>query len=471
MAKRKKQACPNCERLTRRVKELEARQFALEAELAKARKHSRNSSKPPSTDITAPPKPKRSAKQNSEKRQRGGQAGHPRHERPLAPQEDIDTFWEYRYTACPCCGGRLQDLPLPAKIQQQVELEQLPVRIEEHQRLAQWCPRCEKAHYAGFPQELVQAGLVGPRLTALVGFLKGACHMSFSAIRKFFRDVIGVRISRGMLAKLIRKVSDSLQDPYEELLRLLPQQERLNVDETGHKDNGKRLWTWCFRASLYTLFKISPSRGSDVLVEVLGKEFNGVLGCDYFSAYHKYMKDFDVAVQFCLAHFIRDVKFLAEHPNRKNRAYGQRLLGHLRKMFAIIHRRDEYSTETGFRRALGRVRHQLVWDATMGSPQTNEAMNLEERFYQHTESYFRFITTPGVEPTNNLAEQAIRFVAVHRRLTQGTRSQTGQTWCERIWTAIATCAQQGRSIFEFLCEAISTHFTSKPGPSLIPDTS
>jgi transposase len=124
------------------------------------------------------------------------------------------------------------------------------------------------------------SGLAGPRLTTLVGFLKGACHMSFSAIRKFFRDVVGVRISRGMLAKLVHKVSDSLLDPYEQLLRLLPYEERLNVDETGHKENGKRLWTWCFRASLYTLFKISPSRGSDVLVQVLGKEFNGVLGCD-----------------------------------------------------------------------------------------------------------------------------------------------------------------------------------------------
>jgi hypothetical protein len=61
---------------------------------------------------------------------------------------------------------------------------------------------------------------------------------------------------------------------------------------------------------------------------------------------------------------------------------------------------------------------------------------LADRFYLHIDSYFRFITTSGIEPTNNLAEQAIRFVAIHRRLTQGTRSEAGQTWCERIWTAL-----------------------------------
>ena len=64
---------------------------------------------------------------------------------------------------------------------------------------------------------------------------------------------------------------------YQELAFLLPKEAWLNVDETGHKNNGQAMWTWCFRASLYTLFKIDASRGSDVLVAMLGKEFNGIL--------------------------------------------------------------------------------------------------------------------------------------------------------------------------------------------------
>jgi transposase len=219
------------------------------------------------------------------------------------------------------------------------------------------------------------------------------------------------------------------------------------------------------------VFKISPSRGSDVLVEVLGKEFNGILGCDYFSAYRKYMKDFNVALQFCLAHLIRDYKFLAEHPDPKNREYGRRMLEHFRKLFGIIHRREEYQSEETFRRALERARNDLVWEATSEFPHTAEAANLADRFYLHTESYFRFITTPGVEPTNNLAEQAIRYIAIHRRLTQGTRGETGQKWVERVATVIATCAQQGRSTFTFLCEAVDSYLAGDPAPSLAPDTS
>jgi transposase len=303
-----------------------------------------------------------------------------------------------------------------------------------------------------------------------VAFLKGACHASFSTIRKFLRDVAGLTMSRGQLAKLVRKVRTSLQGTYDALLAALPGEACLNVDETGHPDQGDRLWTWCFRASLYTVFRIDPSRGSDVLQEVLGREFDGLLGCDYFSAYRKYMKDFGIKVQFCLAHVIRDVKFLVEHPKAANRRYGKMLLEHLRKLFGVIHRRDTFASEASFRRTLAAARNDLVADAVMEMANTREAANLAERFFQHVDSYFRFITEPDIEPTNKVAERAIRFVAIHRRLTQGTRGEAGQHWCERIGTVIATCGQQGRSVFSFLCQAVAAHFQGRPAPRLLPDT-
>lgn len=168
---------------------------------------------------------------------------------------------------------------------------------------------------------------------------------------------------------------------------------------------------------------------------------------------------------------IRDVKFLAEHPDKKNKAYGERLLADLRKLFGVIHRRDEYASEATFRRALERARDQLAWDAARRCPERTEASNLAKRFRENADSYFRFITEPGVEATNNLAEQAIRFVAIHRRLTQGTRGEVGRRWCERIWTIMQTCHQQRRSVFEFLCAAMEAHVKSEPAPSLVPDTS
>ncbi|HID78569.1 MAG TPA: hypothetical protein EYP56_21585, partial [Planctomycetaceae bacterium] len=116
-------------------------------------------------------------------------------------------------------------------------------------------------------------------------------------------------------------------------------------------------------------------------------------------------------------------------------------------------------------------RERIVWDAVRRCPQTREAKNPRGRFRQHAAGHFRFITEPGVEPTNNSAQQAIRFVAIHRRMTQGTRSEGGRRWCGRIWTAIQTCRQQGRSLFEFLHAAVTAYFGCRPAPSLVPDTS
>ena len=462
--------CARCAQLAAQVAAMQAQIDALEAKLAKSQKHSGNSSKPPSSDIVKPRR-KPGKRGRPKKRRIGGQPGHQRHERTPFSTEELDQEWLWYYPTCPCCGGQLQDTEETGRTIQQAELLKLPIEIEQHTAQGQWCPKCEKTFIPTLPDELRKAGLVGPRLTALVGFLKGACHMSFSTLRKYFRDVIGVTISRGMLRKLVGKVSASLADPYEALCAMLPSEDRLNVDETGHKENGQRLWTWCFRAYLYTVYKISPSRGSEVLVEVLGKEFDGVLGCDYFSAYHKYMRDFGVVLQFCLAHLIRDVKFLVEHPNKKNRAYGELLLDDLRRLFGVIHRRDEYASPDNFQRAIEAARRQLVWDATRRAPLSREAHNLAQRFRENADSYFRFISEPHVEPTNNLAEQAIRFVAIHRRITQGTRSEDGRRWCERIWTVIQTCSQQGRSVFEFLCAAVTAYFRSEDAPSLLPDTS
>jgi transposase len=459
--------CPNCEVLQRRVDGLAQRLAALEAELAKANKNSANSSKPPSSDLVKPPRP---AVAKGGKRKRGAQPGHPRHERtPFAPDE-IDHTFNYCLTHCPDCGGKLRSRKVEPRVVQQVEIVATPIEISEHRGHAGFCPCCQMVHYAEIPAAIRHAGLIGPRLTALVAFLKGGCHCSFTTIRKFLRDVVGVTVSRGHLRKVCAKVADSLDRAYEELLDAVTQQAVLNVDETGHKEYAQRLWTWCFRAASFTLFKIDPSRSSEVLVDVLGEEFKGVLGCDYFSAYRKYMDDFGVLVQFCLAHLLRDIRFLVEHPNSRNRAYGRRVQQAMREMFAVIHRRDECPADE-FTIDLQNAGDELVAQATYRVPSTNEAQNLAERFARHGTSYLRFITTPGIEPTNNLAEQAIRFVVIDRLVTQGSRSEAGRRWLERIWSTMATCAQQGRSVFEFLVESVQSHFNGHPGPALLVNTS
>jgi transposase len=474
--------CPNCRRLQAQLDTQEAQFPALkaqlemlqatvarlEAQLAAARKDSSTSSKPPSSDLVKPPKPP--PPEGQERRRIGGQPGHPQHERTAFPPEALNGgSFDHRLELCPACGHDLRPTPTIApRVIQPIDIRAVPVSIQEHRGHPGWCPHCQKLYEAPLPAGIERGGLVGPTLTTLIAYLKGACHASFSTIRKFHRDVVQVTISRGQLARVIAKVSQALERPYEELLEGLPAQARLNVDETGHKQNGQRMWTWCFRASLYTLFKIDPTRSADVLIDVLGQEFDGVLGCDYFSAYRRYQREFGVLLPFCLAHLIRDVKFLTTLSDARDRAYGERLREALRQLFAVIHRREQLSAPV-FQSRLEAARAEVLRCGTQQVPATRPRRNLAHRLEKHGASSFRCLTTPGVEPTNNLAEQAIRFVVLDRLMTQGTRSDAGNRWCERIWTVIATCAQQGRSVFAYLELAVGAWFAGTEAPSLLPE--
>lgn len=461
------------EKLKRRIYELQEDVKALKEELAKLSKNSTNSSKRPSSDDITKPKRKKKGKG---KKKIGGQPGHPRHERPPFPDEEIDQSHDYVLEVCPdCANEELTFLDLPPRIIQQMELKELMVTKEEHISYAVWCDKCQEVHYETFPPEVVREGLFKEKLTALVAFMKHVCHASFSAIRKFIRDVLGEKVSRGYLRKVIEKVGQSLDAPYEELLDRLPLEPVLNVDETGHKENGDKFWTWVFKADLYVLFKIDKSRGSKVLIDVLGKEFNGVLGCDYFGAYRKFMKDFNVSVQFCIAHLIRDIKYLTGLPDKETRAYGERLLKRVRAIFKVIHDRETF-TEVAFRNALDRAKAGIISAALddvpsrlnkAGKEEKREVRNMARRFRKHGEAYFAFITTPGMGPTNNVAEQAIRFIVIDRHVTQGTRSARGRRSNERLWTVIATCALQGRSAFHFILKAVSACFRDQKAPSLL----
>jgi transposase len=469
----KKPACRGCQSLSAELSRLRtefsrllAEVTRLREELAAAKKNSSTSSKPPSSDIV---KPKPAAAEDQDCRRKiGGQPGHASNWREPFALEQVNFSQTHSLDACPDCGGPLCRNGTLARVVQQVDMEPATLTIQEHTCPEYWCAHCRKSCWAPLPLAIERGGLVGPNLTALIAFLKGGCHASFSTVRTFLRDVVGVTIGRSTLAKIVQKVSAALEGTYEELLTLLPFEDVLNIDETGHKDKGKLWWTWCLRADLYTLYKIDARRSAEVLLETLGSDFDGVIGCDYFSAYRRYLKEVGVVVQFCLAHLIRDVKFLTTLPDPRDRAYGERLRLALRDLFGVIHRRDSLSA-SAFAKELETARDWVLHQGLHDVPDTRPAQNMAKRFREHGAAYFTFVTTPEVGPTNNLAEQAIRFVVIDRRITQGTRGPAGRQWCERIWTVVASCAQQNRSLYDFLKDAIVCWYNDAAGPSLIPE--
>ncbi|MDD3586962.1 MAG: transposase [Thermoguttaceae bacterium] len=194
------------------------------------------------------------------------------------------------------------------------------------------------------------------------------------------------------------------------------------------------------------MFKVDPSRGSEVLSELVGKEFSGIISCDFFGAYKKFAKMASCQFQFCRAHIIRAFRFLAENENRKVANYGKRIVRKIQEVFSMIHLRDSM-TEIKWKRRMNIQKKKLLKTHQRGVPADKDASNLVKRLQKYEEEYFRFIHHP-IPPTNNPAEQTIRNV------TQGTRSDWGNRWLERFWSIQTTCEQQGRNLLDYMTQTL-----------------
>ena len=441
-----------------RLKEVIAR---LEEEIARLKKDSHNSSKPPSSDIVKPKRPP--AKRSRKKRKRGGQFGHRKCNRVSFRPDEVDEVIEYELTA-----RDARDLdPLDAwRVVQQVSLPEKLYTVTEHRARKYRDPKTGGIVIAPLPADVQQGGLLGPNLTATVAFLKGGCHMSYSTIQRFLGEVVRLDVSRGMLCKAVHKVSRALERPYRELVERLPNESRLGVDETGHHDDGTLHWTWCFRTPRYSVFHIDPSRGSGVLETILGDAFDGVISADYWGAYRKHARLFGTRMQYCLAHLIREIRFLAERKVRGVSRWAKNLLQDLQALFHTLHRREQL-TASGFLRTIERHKEAFL-RRVRRPPDHSAARKLARRFKGDAAAeYFRFITEPRVEPTNNATEREIRPVVIDRKITQGTRGQTGMRWCERIWSILATCKKQTRNSLEYLHLCLLAHWNQTLYPQLL----
>jgi len=177
-----------------------------------------------------------------------------------------------------------------------------------------------------------------------------------------------------------------------------------------------------------------------VFRDILGETYNGTIVSDFFSAYVKYANKLQ---QFCLAHLIRDIKFLTTLSNEADKHFGKVLLTDFKWLFHIWHLRDKIPKDR-FDRIMSKIRNRILTVAKQQDLPPKSA-TISKRFFKYGDAMFRFLFDPAVPPTNNAAEQTFRQAIIDRRITQGSRSLMGRQWNARIWTVLASCRKQGRS--------------------------
>jgi transposase len=111
------------------------------------------------------------------------------------------------------------------------------------------------------------------------------------------------------------------------------------------------------------------------------------------------------------------------------------------------------------------IQHWLTIGLKVSSSRTTETCR---RLLAADPNLWRFVSVPGLEPTNNSAERALRHPVIWRRNSHGTQSDGGSRFVERILTGVETCRQQQRPVFDFLRDALIAYRTGQPAPSLLP---
>ena len=462
------------QRLTERAKQIAdaEKQIAdLERQLRRFKQNSTNSSKPPSSDGLAG-EPRQRGRPNKSRRKAGGQPGHRGTHRPVVPAERVDEVRAVLPEHCQHCGHSLTGQVEPVRTtghphrHQVTEVPSIQAHIVEYQCHRVVCPECGGSTRAALPAEA--SGQFGPHLTALIAYLTVVCRMPRRVVEALLAQVLGIEISLGSTQKCWEEASQAVASPCQELEQHLKEEPVLNIDETGWRTNGAKRYLWAFVAARYLVYTVAATRGSEVLVRLLGAVFRGILCSDRFSAYLKYHHG---RAQFCWAHLKRNLLGIVEFTKSSAvERFCRDALAEHAKLFRLWHkfRGGRIDRRQLLLRSLPIQKRIFALAERHLDSRNREVRNLATALFEHTERLFSFVEHEGVEPTNNSAERALRTGVQWRKICFGNRSAQGEIATARLLTVAETCDLQRLNILVYLSAAIAGHRRRQPVATLLP---
>lgn len=459
------------ERLREQIRDRDKQIADLERQLAGWKKDSTNSSKPPSSDGPAAAQRLKAVRCRG-RRKPGGQKGHPGWYRELVPAERVTQIVAVLPSDCRHCGQ-----PLPQQVgpgsrvgdvhrYQVCELPLLQAEIIEYQCHKVACPHCGQSTRGELPAE-VQVSLFGPRLAGLIAYLRVGLRIPRRGVEQLLETVLGIEISLGSTQKLVEETSEALTVTCQELERQLLQEPVLNSDETGWRSMGERRWLWALVGGSFVFFTVASRRSSRVLIHLLGTVFPGILCSDRFGAYLRYHKG---RAQFCWAHLKRDLLGILEFARTSDaERFSRDALALTARLFRLWHRFRGGGLDRAalMHRSIPLQKRFFRLCEQHLDSKDEEVRTLASALFQHCDRLFVFIEHPGVEPTNNSAERALRHAVIWRKGSFGNQSGTGEVATARLLTVARTCVMQHRNTLEFLSESVRRHRAGQPALSLL----
>lgn len=419
------------------IEQLKAENMQLKAELEKLKSpppNSTNSSMPPSRDLN-----KSRGKGAIEIKKRGARDGHVMMKREFVDNPDRVIVGSLKTCVC---GADVSEVELERIVRRQItELPVIkPVVIETRQEVGK-CRCCGRQVYGELPEELTGNGMFGPQLEATITYLQHQQHMSYERTEAAVMELFGVEMSQGGIACVSERAGQAAQERQEAITASIRASEVVGGDETGAaKIKRQKQWEWVFVSKSAILHVIRPSRGTGVILEVMGSAKVDVWVSDCWGPQ---LKARAVQRQLCIPHQIRNLQGLIEKAPKLR--WARELQALFREAVHWSKQRAEMN-EDKFESGVSELEKKL--DRLLARPVTNpKAQALLERYRERRHQLFVFLHDTRVPHHNNDCERALRSSVVHRKVTGGFRSKWGADAYAAIASVVDTAKLSGTTAF------------------------
>lgn len=355
--------------------------------------------------------------------------------------------------------------PEPTRFQT-IELPPVVAIVTEYQGHARTCLCCGAVTRAALPRDIL-AHSVGPRLTATLSYLSGCHGVSKRGVEEIATAIFDAPVSLGTVANLEQEVSAALVRPHQEAVTAVRQAAVKNADETSWKLRGALCWLWAAATAGVVAFVLHARRSAAGLTALLGLEIQGILCSDRWGVYNRVPAE---RRQVCWAHLKRDFQKIIDGggPSAFVGLQGRKLV---KKVFAAWHAfRAKQCTRAQLQAKLdpvmNRMNRVLLKGALLGEDAT--VATFCENVLALEPALWTFVSSEDVEPTNNVIERLLRRAVLWRKRSFGCSSEAGCRFVERILTVVQTRRLQGKSVLDYLHDALRAHRDGQPCPKLLP---
>ncbi|MFQ6117644.1 MAG: IS66 family transposase [Candidatus Bipolaricaulia bacterium] len=360
------------------------------------------------------------------------------------PEQEIQETIEVPLPRCPDCGGPLVDRATHEQIQ--IDLPEVKPRVIRFLTESGYCPRCKRRVRARHPDQVSEATgaagvCLGPRAVALAADLKHRLGIPYRKIAGLFELAFGLEVTAGGLCQAEARLAKRAEPIYRELVEAIRDSAAVYADETGWRIGVLSAWLWVFTSERITVYT-TGDRSHEVVVEILGRKFRGVLVSDCFTAYDaKELKGW--LKQKCFAHLLRELSKLSREKTRGAVRFPRELLGVLQGALKLKQEKP-WLSEVEFRARLLGLEERLDALIAEGRHFTDpDNARLAKRLRKQREHLFTFLELEGVEPTNNRAERALRPAVVVRKTGGCNRTARGARTHVVLASLLVTAKQQG----------------------------